>query len=76
MMSGEGMEGGMAGGMDGGMDGGMMNQNVASSSATSVPATIVAVVGVVPFKKQWDEYSRVLQGASGYEASRDQPRYV
>ncbi len=75
MMSGEGMEEGMAGGTEGGMEG-MMNQNVTSSSATSVPATIVAVVGVVPFKKQWDEYSRVLQGASGYEASRDQPRYV
>jgi hypothetical protein len=64
-------------GSEGGDDGGnMMNQNVTSASSTSVPATIVAVVGIVPFRKQWNEYNRVLQGASGYEASRDQPRYV
>ncbi len=77
MSEGEGMgEGMMDGGMmDGGMMGGGGNAASASNSIPQ-PSTVVAVVGVVPYKKQWDEYSRVLQGASGYEASRDRPRYI
>jgi hypothetical protein len=70
MDEGTGMEGEMEAMMGSGGGGG------SASSSVPQPSTVVAVVGVVPYRKQWDEYSRVLQGASGYESSRDRPRYV
>lgn len=71
-------DGGGPGSEGGGGMSEMMSQqsNTASSTAISVGATVVGVTGVFPFKKQWDEYNRVLQGASGYESSRDRPRFV
>jgi len=78
MMSANLEDGGPGGGSEGAGMEGMMNQQTSNTSLTavSVPSTVVGVTGVFPFKKQWDEYNRVLQGASGYESSRDRPRFV
>ena len=76
MNEGAGMEAGMAEGMESGAMMGGGGNTASASSSIPQPSTVVAVVGVVPYKKQWDEYSRVLQGASGYESSRDRPRYI
>lgn len=45
-------------------------------SVMGKPFAIVAVKAVVPYQKQWDEFSRVFADAAGYQPSRDIPRYL
>ncbi len=40
------------------------------------PASVIAVKAVVPYRKQADEYKRVLGEAIGFDPMRDQPRIV
>ncbi len=40
------------------------------------PYPIVSVKALVPYQKQWDEFERVFADASGYQPSRDIPRYL
>lgn len=59
---------------------GMMGQPGNTGQEGGVPRGVsryvVAVKAVMPHKKIWDEYQRVLAEAQGYEPARDLPNYV
>ena len=74
-------EGGPGTGAAGGLSGGGGPPGMGGlATMTGVPiarsASVIAVKAVVPYRKQADEYKRVLGEAIGYDPLRDQPRII
>jgi hypothetical protein len=64
-------------GMDGpGMFGGAGDTGVMPGQPVAQPCNAIVVKALAPYRKQSDEFKRVLGDAIGYEPMRDQPRII
>ena len=58
------------------MDGGFSGLGAGQRSAKAVKHSFVSLRGLVPIKKQFEEYDRCFKGSSEYLLRRDFPNYV
>jgi hypothetical protein len=67
---------GMPGAPGGGYMGGAGSTVTVAGQPIATSANVIIVKALVPYRKQADEYKRVLGEALGYDPMRDQPRIV